>query len=566
MKHLIAVSLATACLVAACTGPVAPSTASSGGEPARQGPPKRVAAVVRNDMATLMPGARGAVPGAGEFEELVSVGMTGGQGQGEGFQARIAEAVPSTENGLWQVNPDGTMRVTWKIRGDATFHDGTPVTADDFLFKMRLEQDDRIPFVDTVTYQSISSVEAPDARTVVVNWRRPYLQADRGLTFPLPRHILEAAYQSGEYERFNSLPYWTNEWIGTGPFKMRQWNTGSGAVLDAYDRYFLGRPKIDIIEVKFIVDTNTIAANLLAGEVDVTLGGRLAMDWAQGIKERSGGSVTFGTNAANPLVMYIRFSNPTPAALADLQFRRALVHAIDRQSMVDGLVGGSTAVAHGVITNPSRTAEYQAAVGSIVRYEYDPRRAVQMIEGQGYRKGPDGMYRDLNGQPMPLEIRTITQGDIQQERSMNIVAGNWREIGLASEESPTPAARRSDFEYRFTFPAFDLRRQPLTFDQLYDKFHSSQFTAAANNWRGGNYGHYASPELDRLLEQHDVTIPQAQRWEFFKQIVRHVTDQVVIIGLFYDVEVTATTSRMKNVRIRSAGFGETLNAHEWEVI
>jgi peptide/nickel transport system substrate-binding protein len=263
--------------------------------------------------------------------------------------------------------------------------------------------------------------------------------------------------------------------------------------------------------------------------------------------------------------MYINLEKPTPASLLDVQFRRALVHAIDRQSMVDGLVGGSTAVAHGVITNPSRTAEYQAASGSIVQYEYDPRKAAQIIEGLGYRKGGDGMYRDLAGQPMPLEIRTITQGDIQQERSMNIVAGHWRDIGLAAEESPTPAARRSDFEYRFNFPAFDLRRQPLTFDQLYDKFHSSQFTTAANNWRGGNYGHYANAELDRLVEQHDVTIPQVPRWELFKGIVRHVTDQVVIIGLFYDVEVTATTSRLKNVRIRSAGFGETLNVHEWDI-
>jgi peptide/nickel transport system substrate-binding protein len=516
-------------------------------------------------MATLMPGARGAVPGAQEFEELVSVGMTGGQGQGEGFLPRLAETVPSTENGLWVVNPDGSMRVTWKIRSDAVFHDGTPVTAQDFLFKTQLEQDDRIPFVDPVIYRTISSIEAPDPKTVVVNWNRPYLQGDKGLTFPLPRHILEAPYQTGEIERFNSLPYWTNEWIGTGPYRMRQWNVGSGAILDAFDGYFLGRPKIDTIEIKFIVDTNTIAANLLAGEVDVTLGGRLAVDWAQGLKERSGGSVTYGTNAANPLVMYVNFMNPVPAALADVQFRRALVHAIDRQSMVDGLVGGTTSVAHRVITNPSRAAEFQAASASIVQYEYDPRKAVQMIEALGFRKAGDGVYRDPAGQAAPLEIRTITQGDIQQERSMNIVSGNWREIGLAAEESPTPAARRSDFEYRFNFPAFDLRRQPLTFDQLYDKFHSSQFTTAANNYRGGNYGKYANAELDRLVEQHQITIPQAQRWDLFKQIVRHVTDQVVIIGLFYDVEVTATTSRLKNVRTRSAGFGETLNVTEWDL-
>jgi ABC-type transport system substrate-binding protein len=101
---------------------------------------------------------------------------------------------------------------------------------------------------------------------------------------------------------------------------------------------------------------------------------------------------------------------------------------------------------------------------------------------------------------------------------------------------------------------------------LHDKFHSSEFPLAQNNWRGGNYGRYRNAELDRLVERHEITIPTQERMEIFRQIVRVVSDQVVIIGLYYDVEVTVTATRLKNVRTRDGGFGETSNAHEWEAV
>jgi peptide/nickel transport system substrate-binding protein len=535
-------------------------------EEARPTAPRRAVGIIRGDIPTIMPGARGAVPGANELETLVSVGLTVGQGRGQPFVPRVAEAVPSVENGLWRVFPDGRMETTWKLRRDVIWHDGTPLTAQDFVFKAQLEQDDRMPFVETVMYQFVESVEATDPYTLVMRWRRPYLQADKGFqeNLPLPRHLLEAPYQSGEIERFLALAYWTEEFVGTGPYKVREWMRGSGVILDANDRYFLGRPQIDTIEIKFMVDPNTIAANILAGEVDVTFGGRLALDWATDLQARGGGRLSFGTSAANPLVLYVNLLNPNPSTILDVDFRRALVHSLDRRAMMDSLVDGLTAIADGVIVNPSRPEEFRAAESSIVKYDYDPRKAAQLIEGLGHRKGPDGFYRDPSGQRIGLEIRT-TQGDIQQERSMFSTAAYWQEAGLSTDTVVVPSARRADFEYRFNFPAFDLRRQPLTFDQLHDKFHSSNFPLAENNWRGGNYGKYRNPELDRLVERHDVTIPARERTEIFNQIVRLVSDQVVIIGLFYDVEVTVISSRMKNVPVRNGGFGETWNAHEWQV-
>src|SRR5439155_8422213 len=64
------------------------------------------------------------------------------------------------------------------------------------------------------------------------------------------------------------------------PFKVKEWVRGSHMVFEANDQYALGRPKVDFVEVRFIIDDNTVAANLLAGAVDVTLGRNLSGEQA----------------------------------------------------------------------------------------------------------------------------------------------------------------------------------------------------------------------------------------------------------------------------------------------
>src|SRR5207302_109732 len=132
-------------------------------------------------------------------------------------------------------------------------------------------QDPKMVFGADAAYTFVESIEAPDAHTYLIKWKRPYLNADAGVGgAPMPKHILEPVYASGQVERFQSLPYWTTEFIGNGPYRVRTWSVGSGAVLDANEHYFLGKPRIDTLEVKFIIDPDAIAANILAGEVDVT--------------------------------------------------------------------------------------------------------------------------------------------------------------------------------------------------------------------------------------------------------------------------------------------------------
>src|SRR5207249_317128 len=81
-------------------------------------------------------------------------------------------------------------------------------------------------------------------------------------------HLLGAAFV-GEREAFLNLPYWTTEYVGLGPFRVTDFGLGENLVLDRFDDYFLGRPRVDRILVRIIPDLNTLLTNLEAGAIDV---------------------------------------------------------------------------------------------------------------------------------------------------------------------------------------------------------------------------------------------------------------------------------------------------------
>ena len=91
-----------------------------------------------------------------------------------------------------------------------------------------------------------------------------------------------------------------------------------------------------------------------------------------------------------------KFINANPVVVTNVQFRKALMYAMNRQEMVDTIMGGFSEIAHSLLlpTDP----EAKQVEPSMVKYDYDPARATQMIEGLGFTRGTDGFFRDAAGQ------------------------------------------------------------------------------------------------------------------------------------------------------------------------
>ena len=185
-----------------------------------------------------------------------------------------------------------------------------------------------------------------------------------------------------------------------------------------------------------------------------------------------------------------------------------------------------------------------------------------MLEDLGYARRPDGVLADAGGQRLSVEMRT-TVNDIQ-EKAMYAVADYWQRAGVAVEPVIIARALAQDREYRANYPAFEEVRNPNNFDSL-SRVHGSQAPRPENNYAGNNRTRYMDADLDRLIDRFHVTIPMAERVQIVGQILNHMTDRLVVMGLFYDAEPIVMSKRLRNVSGVPVSSKHTWNAHEWDV-
>ena len=504
--------------------------------------------------------------GGAEIMPLVSSGLTA-QDEYDRTIPVVADAVPTVDNGQWRLLSDGRMETTWRLRDGFTWHDGAPVTATDYVFAMQVARDrDLPPFYSALFNNNIISVESADPRTVTVTWRQPYIHADQLFTTSrtMPRHLLERSYTE-ERESFKDLPYWTTEYVSNGPYRLTTWETGVHAILDAFDDYKPGRPRIDQIEVRFIADPNTMLANVLADALDVLIGARhLGFDQGLEAQQRwQGGSIIFGANGWSALHPQMSYANPR-IIQESAQFRRAMFMSTDRQSMADTLQGGLAPVAHSIFvpTDPL----HEPTLPRLVKYDYDPRRATQMIDELGYRKGADGAFVDASGQPLRTEIRTTS--DIETTvKQMFAMSDSWTRLGVPTDTVAIPPQRQQDREYRSTFPGFEVLQGGQGEAGLISRTIANARTTQ-NNWTGAgatNYSNYVNAEHDAMIARFLSTIPNDERTRVAGDLLNHLSDQALYLGIYYIARPTVVRNELSGTVGRDAGTVATHNILHWDL-
>jgi len=506
--------------------------------------------------------------GVEAVQDMVNAGLTLLDPAGQ-RTAELAEQVPSIENGLWKVNGDGTMDVTWKLKPNLTWHDGAPFTSDDLVFTLQVVRDKDLPIFSNAPFELITGVTAPDPRTVTVSWSEPYIHGDalftsyQELALPFAKHKFERSYREDKANFIND-PAWGREWVGTGPFKITDWQLGSHVVVSAFDQFALGRPKVDEIQVRFISDDETLAANLLAGSIDAIVGRGLAGPQAQQIEQAWGGRGKIELRRESWIANYPQLIDPNPAMMLNLQFRQAIQYGTNRQEMVDTLVPGLSGVADSWIL-PGQPQYREIEERNVVHYPYDARRAQQMLEGLGYARGSDGHYQDpATGRPLTIEVRT-TAGDDLREKILLATVDDWQKIGIVGDPVIIPRQRAQDLAYRATFPGFELNRNPPD-ERGLRNLQLRTIPRAENNFQvTGNRSRYANAELDALVDRYFTTIPLNDRIQIMGQVTKHMSENLPILPIMYDAAPTLIGNRLVNVGGGGPGVNQAWNAFDWDV-
>jgi peptide/nickel transport system substrate-binding protein len=354
------------------------------------------------------------------------------------------------------------------------------------------------------------------------------------------------------------LPYWSQEFVGNGPYRLREWVLGSHLVVEANDRFARGRPKIDVVEVRFITDSAGLIGSILAGAVDLTLGTTgLSLEQAVDVRDRwSDGHVE--TAPANLRRLNPQHMNPSPAIIGNADFRRAMLLAIDRQELIDTLEGGLTAVP--VSFMPPGQPAYRELEATLPRYDFDPRRAAQILEGLGYRKAANGMYAGEAG-PLGVELKTVA-GDDNQNKIMFSIADYWERFGVDVDPILFPA-QSSDRQALAQHPGFYLSGGKSGLSGL-ENLHTLQAPTAENNWTGASLSRYSNPQYDALYERYLVTVPVAPRSQVLGQILTHIATELPVLPVYYRVAPTLIANRVQGPGPVQLEGAQVWNVHEWD--
>jgi peptide/nickel transport system substrate-binding protein len=442
----------------------------------------------------------------------------------------MAAELPSLDNGTIRLYDDGRMETTWKLRPGITWHDGTPFTASDLVFSWKVASHPSWPVRNAVA-RVIIAMETPDTNTVVMTWREPSRFAanmTRATLDPLPAHKLEAAWVQNP-EALPTHPHFSDAsaFVGTGAFRVTQWDRGSQMMVEAYPEFFLGKPKIDRILFRFVRDRNTAIANLLAGASDVA-NNQLGYDEVQTVENQwratNGGTTTITTRFFRFLFVQARPEEATPRDLAvDARVRRAILHAIDREQLSDGVSPGSgnRFVAHA--PTPPDLPEGAAVDRVIPKYSYDPNRAQQLLQEAGWARGADGIAMK-GAERFTTEMRNGALPEA--EKVFQIIQFDLKRVGidlasLDSQSTPNPV------DYAL-YPGF-----VFSTNTGLDKFDGRNIATAQNRWSGQNGSGYSNPMVDRMNDQYLQSVRIDDQYRYLGEGFRLLLEDAALVPLYY---------------------------------
>jgi peptide/nickel transport system substrate-binding protein len=396
------------------------------------------------------------------------------------------------------------LTVTVKLRRNAVFHDGQPITSDDVKFSLEAIKAHH-PF--RTMLEPVKSIEARDALTVVIQLSAPHPALPLALTHPLcaimPKHIY------GDGTPLPTHPRNTANVVGSGAFKVVEFKPGEHLILERNDRFFLpDSPKLGRIIHRFLKDEATALLALERGEVDFLM----SMDLREVARARRNTALST-TEQLMPgagLITWLSFNCKHPQ-LQDKRVRQAINYAIDKEFIAGTLFAGGHARATGPVTRGSPLYEPQ-----VEAYKLDLAKSAALLDAAGLKAGADGTRLTVNVDSFPgfAQFRPIVDYLRVALGKVGVVA-NIR----TSADSATWAKRIGTYD-------FDLH-----VEQVYnwgDPIIGVHRSWISSNIRQGvvfsNTHQYSNPEVDRLASEAGREPDPAKRKALYSAFQKTIVD------------------------------------------
>ncbi|HEV7263359.1 MAG TPA: peptide ABC transporter substrate-binding protein [Falsiroseomonas sp.] len=478
------------------------------------------------------------------------------------------ETLPSLDNGLAQreTTPDGKdgIRVTWRLREDWRWGDGTPVSAEDLLFAWRAGRDFSTGFGGSEFYRTAYEAIVVDPRTITLRFDRVTFEyASAGDWQPLPAHIERSRWEQEPRSYRTRSAYETeptNPGLWNGPYRVASVQPGAGINLERNDAWTGPAPAFGRIAVRTVENTAALEAQLLAGQLDMIAGELgLPLDQAAALERRARNRFRV---FYKPGLIYehLDVNHDTPM-LADRRVRQALILSLDRAQIVQRLFGGRQPVAHTNV-NPLDWVHDDG----VRQWPFDLARAGAVLDEAGWRMAPDGVRRNAAGERLTIELMT-TAGNRSREAVQQVVQGMWRQAGIEARirnEPPRVLFGETLSKRRFTGAVmFAWISAPESVPRT--TLHSDEIPRAEHNFSGQNYTGFRNAEVDALLQAIPIELDRERRRTLWHRLQAIYAEELPAIPLWFRADAHVWPTWLDGVRPTGHLAPSTLWVEEWRV-
>lgn len=421
---------------------------------------------------------------------------------------------------------DSTTYV-YQIRDDVCFSDGSPMTMEDVLFSLNRHMDEDVASYLAWMYANVDSIEQTGDWEITVHLTEP--DAAWQYAFATTAgHIISKEYYEANAEQFGQPGVGV---IGTGPYVLDSWTTGSEIKLTYNENYWDKEnvPQFKNIDFKIITDANTQATTLASGQADYMFDPPTEM--LDTIREAENMSVE---EVDGWTVLWMAM-NCQSGPFSDVNVRKAVAYALDKDSLYEGVLteNGSYAkngMPFSSALYGSESESWTAYAETAVDEKNDIEKAKEYLAQSAY---PDGFECSLyiNQDSIYNSIAVYVQSALSQ-------------IGIDVTIETKSGDEMSNIQFGSTRD-YDLAIVRWTADypdvsgQLYPLFHSSNIAEG-----GGNTSCYSNPEVDALLEAEVASIDMKERTELMQQALTIIANDTPMIAFDYPYKRVAMNSEL----------------------
>lgn len=448
----------------------------------------------------------------------------------------------------WELADDG-LTYTFNLNPDVTWHDGEPFTADDVIMSMEAQASPDTGSAYTATFTgTVASYEKIDDNTVeiVAVDIFPQLVFFGNAYFPvMPAHI----WGDIPFEEWGADPGSTGEdpsrVVGTGPFKFEEWDVGATVTLSRNEDYWGHVPFIEEFIFQVWPDDSSALAALRSGEIDLIDGVPNAD--AQDIADAEDTQVAVYDTPNFNFYAYNLDASKTEL-FQDVEVRQALLHALDRETLIEEIYYGYGEVANG--TQPVISPAYAPdEVESI--YDFDPDRARELLEEAGWTDEDGDGIVEKDGTPLSFELM-YTGGIALYNQLVPYMQEAWADIGVDMIPNPVDfgsvliPAITENFDYQIALLGFSW---DVTGDQA-AMFATDQYIQGFNMMR------YSNQEADALFRDAARAVDPEERRELLIEVANVVNNEAPVGILVFTQARIGHTVRLQNYHPN--GFGDFL--------